>query len=76
MHARAGATMDPKAELVASARSGGHGASLYSQRNHKPPIAPLMPTQGPKSIPGATQRPPSDVKYLRGALSEKRKLGG
>lgn len=71
MRARAGATMDCKAELVALAKSGGHGASLYPQRNHKPPMAPLMSTQGPKSSPGTTQRPPSDVQYLRGALSEK-----
>ena len=45
------------------------------QRNSRPPLAPPMPTQGPNSRPGTAQGTQSNVQYLRGALSEDRKLG-
>lgn len=67
--------MNPKAELMAATRSGGLGLLSTPQGNSKPSVSPLMPTQGPTSSPGTAQRPPSHVQYLRGALSEKRKLG-
>lgn len=64
--------MNPKAALMASTRSGGPGSSPDPQSNSRPPIAPLMPTQGPKSSPGTTPGPPGDVQHLRGALSEEK----
>lgn len=45
------------------------------QRNSRLPLAPPMPTQGSNSRPGTSQRTLSNVQYLRGALSEVRKLG-